>query len=64
MQDINLMLGNQLKYTSGYDFKRRDLGIAVTARFNPGLGFDYERLYTSDSFNTPDTHLFCLRYEG
>ncbi|WP_228147392.1 hypothetical protein [Acinetobacter sp. ANC 3813] len=52
-----------MKYTSGDDFKRRDLGVGVAARFNHGLGFDYERLYTHDSWNTQDMHLFGLRYE-
>lgn len=57
------VMGNQLKYTQGYDFTRRDLGVGVAARFQYGLGFDYERIYTSDSSNTPDMHLFRLRYE-
>lgn len=57
------VMGNTLKYTRGDDFKRRDLGVGVAARFKHGLGFDYERLYTHDSWNTPDMHLFRLRYE-
>lgn len=57
------IMGNQLKYTSGTDFMRRDLGVGVAARFNHSIGFDYERLYTHDTFNTPDMHLFRLRYE-
>lgn len=57
------IMGNQLEYTSGTEFKRRDLGVGVAARFNGGIGFDYERLYTHDTFNTPDMHLFRLRYE-
>lgn len=57
------IMGNHLEYTSGTEFKRRDLGVGVAARFNHGLGFDYERLYTHDTFNTPDMHLFRLRYE-
>ena len=57
------VMGNQLKYTQGDDFTRRDLGVGVAARFQYGLGFDYERIYTSDRSNTPDMHLFRLRYE-
>lgn len=57
------VMGNQLKYTSGYDFSRRDIGIGVATRFQHGIGFDYERLYTKDTFKTPDMHLFRLRYE-
>lgn len=57
------IMGNQLKYTSGTDFMRRDLGVGVAARFKHSIGFDYERLYTHDTFNTPDMHLFRLRYE-
>ena len=57
------VMGNKLKYTSGYTFSRRDIGVGVAARFKHGIGFDYERLYTHDTFNTPDMHLFRLRYE-
>lgn len=57
------LMGNYLKYRSGYDFSRRDHGIGVAIRFNHGFGFDYERLYTQDSSHTPDMHLFRLRYE-
>lgn len=57
------IMGNQLEYTSGSEFKRRDLGVGIAARFNHGFGFDYERLYTHDTFQTPDMHLFRLRYE-
>ncbi len=57
------VMGNYLKYTSGYHFSRRDNGVGVAVRFNHGFGFDYERLYTKDTSGTPDMHLFRLRYE-
>nr|WP_174505582.1 porin [Acinetobacter sp. Marseille-Q1620] len=57
------VMGNYLKYTSGYNFSRRDNGVGVAIRFNHGIGFDYERLYTKDTIGTPDMHLFRLRYE-
>lgn len=57
------VMGDYIKYTSGYDFSRKDYGVGVTFRFNYGLGFDYERLYTSDTKGTPDLHLFRLRYQ-
>lgn len=57
------VMGNYLKYTEGDTFSRQDNGVGVAVRFNHGIGFDYERLYTSDSMNTPDMHLFRLRYE-
>lgn len=57
------IMGNYLKYTSGYHFSRRDNGVGVAVRFNHGIGFDYERLYTKDTSGTPDMHLFRLRYE-
>ncbi|RKG35661.1 porin [Acinetobacter guerrae] len=57
------VMGNYLKYSSGYDFSRRDHGVGVAVRFEHGFGFDYERLYTQDSYATPDMHLFRLRYE-
>lgn len=57
------VMGNYLKYTQGDEFYRQDNGVGVAIRFNHGIGFDYERLYTSDSMNTPDMHLFRLRYD-
>ncbi|TCM67508.1 porin-like protein [Acinetobacter calcoaceticus] len=57
------IMGDTLKVTQGDDLYRRDYGLGVAVRFNHGIGFDYERLYTQDSFNTPDMHLFRLRYE-
>ncbi len=57
------VMGNYLDYTRGADFSRRDHGVGVAVRFTHGIGFDYERLYTKDTWNTPDMHLFRLRYE-
>ncbi|MRT38071.1 porin [Acinetobacter sp. RIT698] len=57
------VMGDHIKYTQGEDFSRRDLGVGMALRFNYGIGFDYERLYTSDSKATPDLHLFRLRYQ-
>lgn len=56
------VMGDYIKYTKGEDFSRTDYGVGVAFRFNYGLGFDYERLYTSDSLGTPDMHLFRLIY--
>lgn len=57
------VMGNYLKYTQGDDFYRQDNGVGVAVRFDHGIGFDYERLYTSDTMNTPDMHMFRLRYD-
>lgn len=56
-------MGNHFSYTSGGDFYRKDNGLGVAVRFNKGIGFDYEHLFTQDSFNTPNMDLFRLRYE-
>lgn len=57
------VMGDYIKYTHGDDFSRKDYGVGVAFRFNYGLGFDYERLYTHDNKSTPDLHLFRLRYQ-
>lgn len=57
------VMGNYLKYSSGYNFSRQDHGVGVALRFSHGLGLDYERLFTRDTGHTPDMHLFRLRYE-
>jgi len=56
-------MGDYINYTRSDDFSRQDYGVGVAFRFGYGIGFDYERLYTSDSKGTPDIHLFRLRYQ-
>lgn len=57
------VMGDYIKYTQGDDFSRKDYGVGVAFRFDYGMGFDYERLYTNDNKGTPDLHLFRLRYQ-